>query len=466
MAARATLPPGPRFPALIQFAGWWTRPLAFLERCRSLYGPRFTIRVPMTPPFVMITDPGEIKEIFTAPPEVLAPGRGARVLAPVVGTNSVILLDGRAHMEQRRLMLPAFHGERIARLAGLVSAVTEREIASWPTDRPLEVHPRLQRLTLEIILRAVFGLDPGPRLDSLRERLESMLAFGDNPISLMPPPSLEGKTASVLKRVGPFAGFWRTRVEADELVFEQIDERRREQRQHAEQHESRGDVLAMLLDACHEDGSPMSSEELRDELLTLLVAGHETTASSLAWAFQCLSQSPQTLWKLRAELDAGDDEERYLLATIHETLRHRPVLPNAAPRFVLAPITVGGFPYPPGVALVANSYLLHHDPAIYPDPYVFRPERFLDNPPGTYTWIPFGGGRRRCLGASFALLEMKLVLRAVLRSRELEPVAGRMELPRRRNITVTPGLGSVAALPKRRPAPTPVLAGTLASEEG
>lgn len=448
---------------MIQFAGWWTRPLAFLERCRSLYGPRFTIRLPMSPPFVMITSPEEIKELFTAPPEVLAPGRGARVLEPVVGSNSVILLDGRAHMEQRRLMLPAFHGERIARLERLVGEVTEREIASWPGDRPLELHAGLQRLTLEVILRAAFGLDPGSRLDGLRERLQAMLAFGDNPLSLMPP-SMNGKAAAVLTRVGPFAHFWKLRTEADELIFEQIDERRREQRERAEQHERREDVLAMLLDASHDDGSPMSPDELRDELLTLLVAGHETTASSLAWAFQCLSQHPDALWKLRSEVDTGDDEERYLLATIYETLRHRPVLPNAAPRFVMAPITVGGFPYPPGVALVANSYLLHHDPAIYPEPYAFRPERFLDKQPGTYTWIPFGGGRRRCLGASFAMLEMKLVLRAVLRSRELKPVFGHMELPRRRNITLTPGSGSMAVLPERQPAPVPALAGTNASE--
>ena len=464
MAARATLPPGPRFPALIQFVGWWTRPLAYMERCRSRYGPRFTIRLPMTPPFVMIIDPEEIKEVFTAPPDVLAPGRGARVLEPVVGTNSVILLDGQPHMEQRRLMLPAFHGERIARLAGLVGAVTEREIASWPTDAPLELHSGLQRLTLEVILRAAFGLDPGPRLDGLRERLQAMLAFGDNPLSLMHP-SLDSKAAAVLKRAGPFAAFWSMRGEADELIFEQIAERRREQQHDAEHHQGRDDVLAMLLDARHDDGSPMSAEELRDELLTLLVAGHETTASSLAWAFQCLSQHPQALWKLRSELDAGDDE-RYLLATIQETLRHRPVLPNTAPRFVMQPVTIGGFRYPPGVALVANSYLVHHDPAIYADPYAFRPERFLEKPPGTYTWIPFGGGRRRCLGASFALLEMKLVLSAVLRSRELRPVVSRMELPRRRNITLTPGLGSIAALPKRQRAPEPALAGTIAPEDG
>jgi cytochrome P450 len=301
-----------------------------------------------------------------------------------------------------------------------------------------------------------------------------MLAFGARPISLIPP-SPGTRAEWLLERVGPFAAFVRLRQQTDELIFEQLDERRREQRLDAEQHRSRGDVLAMLLDARHEDGSPMTPEELRDELLTLLVAGHETTASALAWAFQCLSQDPKTLWKLRSELDRDDEDERYLLATIHETLRHRPVLPNVAPRFVTQPITVGGFLYPPGAALVPNAYLVHHDPALYPDPYTFRPERFLEKPPGTYTWIPFGGGRRRCLGATFALLEMKLVLRAVLSSRELRPVGGRMELPRRRNITLTPGLGGRTSLPMRqtarsdrgdRPVRRPALAATIASEDG
>jgi cytochrome P450 len=429
------------------------------------------MRLPMTPPFVILTDPDEIKQVFTAPPDVLEPGRGARVLEPVVGTKSVILLDGRAHMEQRRLMLPAFHGERIERLANLVGAVTETDIASWPADGPFELHAQLQRVTLEIILRAVFGLDPGPRLDALRDRLQKMLAFGDNPISLMAPP-LDSKPAQLLKRAGPFASFWRMRLEADELIFDQISERRRLQQQNPQEHKRRDDVLAMLLDARHEDDSPMTPEELRDELLTLLVAGHETTASSLAWGFQCLAQNPNALAQLQAELDSDAAEERYLTATIQETLRHRPVLPNVAPRFVAQPIEVGGIMYPTGVCLVPNGYLVHHDPAIYPDPYSFWPERFLDKAPGTYTWIPFGGGRRRCLGASFALLEMKIVLRQVLRSRDLKPAGTRIELPRRRNITLTPNLGGRVSLPRRRAEthserqPVPVLAGTLGPEDG
>jgi len=417
--------------------GFWTRPLGFLERCRARYGPRFTLRLPLAPPFVMLTDPAEIKQVFTAPPDVLQPGSGARVLEPVVGRNSVILLDGDAHMQQRKLMLPAFHGERVERLTALIDAVTEREVAAWPTDQPVRLHEQFQRLTLEVILRAVFGLQPGSRMDALRDRLGAMLRFGDKPISLLPPPNPDGAVAKALERVGPFAEFARLQRDADALIFAQIDERRAAGQDHE-------DVLAILLAARHEDGQPMSDQELRDELMTLLVAGHETTASTLAWGFDQLARDPRVVQRLRE-----DEDDAYLTATIQETLRHRPVIPNVAPRLVAKPIEVGGWSYPEGVCLVPNAYLVHHDPAIYPNPYAFRPERFLDAPPGTYTWIPFGGGRRRCLGASFAMLEMKAVVREVVAQRDLEPVDHRLALPRRRNITVTPDNGATLRVPAR-----------------
>src|SRR4051812_28968321 len=419
---------------------FWTRPLASLERCRARYGKRFTIRIPTAPPFVMISDPDEVKQIFTAPPDVLHPGEGAKVLEPVVGRNSVILLDEGAHLEQRKLMLPAFHGEKMQRLSGLMAEVAEREVASWPAEEAIELHPRMQRLTLEIVLRAVFGLDPGERLDSLRERLSALLAFGDRPISLLPPPP--ERVEKVLGRVGPFVTFLRLQDDADRMIFELIDERRADESE-------RDDILAMLLEARHEDGSPMSDEELRDELMTLLVAGHETTASSLAWGFERLQREPRVLARLQAEIDAGNPNG-YLTATIQETLRRRPVLPNVAPPFVVKPIEVGGWSYEPGACLVGNAYLVHHDPDIYPNPYEFRPERFLDEPPGTYTWIPFGGGRRRCLGASFAMLEMQIVLRAVLGSRDLVGADQGPERASRRNITIKPGRGARAILAERQ----------------
>jgi len=436
------LPPGPGLPRTIQTLGWWTRPTAFLERSRARFGRRFTVRLLATPPFVMLSDPDEVKQVFTAPPDVLHPGEGAGILEPIVGRNSVILLDRGDHLEQRKLMLPAFHGERMERLEGLMAEVSEREVAAWPRGAPIALHPQLQSLTLEIILRAVFGLDPGPRLDRLRRRLTEILEFGSSPISLLPPLQLR------LGGRGPWERLMRRREEADAMLFELIEERRGDDA-------DRDDVLAMLLAARHEDGSPMSEQELRDELMTLLVAGHETTASELAWAFERLSRAPEVVGRLREELDAGDGDA-YLTATIQETLRRRPVLPNAAPRLVKQPLEIGGWSYPPGACLVANAYLVHHDPEIYPDPYAFRPERFLDRSPGTYTWIPFGGGRRRCLGASFATLEMKTVLRAALASAIPRPAGPGTERARRRSITLSPALGARTTLEDRERVPEPV----------
>ena len=444
MSVSSALPPGPSLPAALQLVGFWTRPLAFLEQSRARYGKRFTIRLPLSPPFVMLSDPDEVKQVFTAPPDVLRPGEGARrVLEPVVGSNSVLLLDEGAHMAQRKLMLPAFHGERMERLTGLMEEVTDEEVASLPREALVALHPRMQELTLKIILRAVFGLDPGPRFDSLRERLQRMLAFGDRPISLMPPKA-DSLPARIAERAGPFAHFLRMQEEVDEIIFALISERR-------DEGAGRDDVLAMLLEARHEDGSPMSEQEIRDELLTLLVAGHETTATSLAWAFSRLVHEPAVLGRLVEEIDAGEDA--YLTATIQETLRARPVLPNVAPRLVAKPIEVGGWSYEPGCSLVANGYLVHHDPDIYPDPYAFRPDRFLDEPPGTYTWIPFGGGRRRCLGASFAMLEMKVVLRSLLGACELKASGDAVEVAQRRNITVRPARGARVVLGARSRVP-------------
>jgi cytochrome P450 len=373
------------------------------------------------PPFVMLSDPHEVRELFMAPPEVLHPGEGARLLEPVVGSQSVILLDEAPHLEHRRLLLPAFHGERMQRLAGLMQELTERELDSWPTDEPVELHSRLQGLTLEIILRAVFGLDEGPRLDRLREQVPAILEFGDSPMSLLP------IAQRVMKGRGRFGRFESDRAQVDEELFALMAERRLE-------HDDRDDVLTMLLAARHEDGSPMSDSEIRDELLTALVAGHETTASSLAFAYEQLARAPE----VQARLADGDDD--YLNATINEVLRRRPVLPNPEPRLVKQAITIGGHEYEPGVVLIASAYLIHHDPAIYPNPYAFRPERFLGVKPGTYTWLPFGGGRRRCIGASFALLEMQTVLRASAQRFAVLPAAA-AQRPRRRMITLTPGDG-------------------------
>src|SRR3954447_2802266 len=321
------LPPGLPWPSALQVVGWWNRPLAFHENCRRRYGKRYTVRLFGSPPFVMHADPEQIREIFTAPPDVLRPGEGAKILEPVVGTYSVILLDEQAHLAQRRMMLPAFHGDKMQQLSDLVAEVTEREVGSWPTDDRVALHPRLQALTLEVILRAVFGIAEGPRLDELRAALTRILDFATQPMTLVP---------YLQKELGGhsrWAKFVALRDEADELVYALIDERR------SAGDESGEDVLAMLLAARHEDGSPMSPKELRDELMTLLVAGHETTASSLAFGMNMLSRNPRVVDELRNEVDD------YLQATIQEILRARPVLPNAAPRLVKQRAEIGGWEY-------------------------------------------------------------------------------------------------------------------------
>jgi len=436
---KTQLPPGPRMPSVLQTLGTWTRPIPFLERHRARYGKRYTVRLLGQPPFVVLSDPDEIKEVLTAAPDVLHPGEGARILEPLVGANSLILLDESPHLEQRKLLLPAFHGEAIENLAGLMLELTERELADWPRAEPLELHPRLQRLTLEIVLRAVFGLERGARLDELRELLTQILRFSESPLSLLPPPP--AWLERLMQNRGPLARLQALVEQADALIFELIDERRRENIEGA-------DVLGLLLAAKHEDGSPMSPAELRDELMTALVAGHETTASQLAWAFALLSRAPDVQRRLADELDAGADDT-YLTATINEVMRRRPVLPNAEPRLVKQRVKIGDFVYPPGVVLVVNAYLVHHDPRIYPDPCAFRPERFLERAPGTYTWLPFGGGRRRCIGASFAMLEMKVVLRAVLERCEVVAVDAMPEVARRRSITISPSRGARVMLRPR-----------------
>ncbi len=439
------LPPGPSVPKVVQMAATWTRPAASLERLRP-YGKRITTRLPFQPPFVMLWDPADIKEVFTAPADVLHPGEGARILEPLIGRHSVILLDEDEHLEQRRLLLPAFHGERMLRLTSLMTALAEREVAAWPTDEPVALHPRLQRVTLEIILRVVFGLDEGATLDRLRDLLTEVLAFTESILSVLPPLQ---RALAWMPRLRRFNAQLR---DTDALIFSLIEQRRAEIA--AGDGSDRQDILSMLLAARHQDGSPMSDQELRDELMTALVAGHETSASQLAWAIERLAREPEVRARLVREIDAGQSDE-YLSATITEILRLRPVLPNAEPRLTMREVEIGGYRYPPGVVLMASAYLLHHDPEIYPEPRAFRPERFIGTSPGTYTWIPFGGGRRRCLGASFAVQEMKVVLRAALSRYEIHSATGRPETTRRRSITFSPTGGTMVVLSRRAPVVVP-----------
>ena len=417
------LPAGPKLPAAIQTLGYVARPTAFLERARRRYGSRFTVRLVGQRPIVMISDPQELRELMTAPPDVLHPGEGAKVIEPVVGPTSVIVLDEEPHLEQRKLMLPPFHGESLRRLSGLVNEYAVREVYSWPVEEPVELHERLQRVTLEIILRVVFGLERGEQIREIRDSLSVLLGTGAKPSeALWAMPTLAWTPPARRRR--------RQLANADRLIFGLVEQRRC-------RGESGDDILSLLLGARHEDGSPLSDMELRDELVTTLVAGHETTASQLAWAFSILAHMPELTSRLGDQLERGDGEA-LLKATIQEVMRVRPVIPNAEPRVVHKSIRIGPWTYPIGVTLYPSTYLLHHNPAVYADPYTFRPERFIESPPGTYTWLPFGAGRRRCIGASFAMLEMQAVLGAALMSYSFTPDSSANERAARRGIAITP----------------------------
>jgi cytochrome P450 len=422
-----------------------------MTRCRERYGDMFTLRVAHEGTWVFLADPDAVKQVFTGDPNVLRAGAANVVLEPVVGRRSVLLLDEPDHMRQRKLMLPPFHGERMQRYGELMSDVAAAEIERWPIGQPLRLWPSMQAITLEVIMRAVFGVNEIARLEQLREALRSMLDW-----------TTERRRLAMLAALGPARlrdtrTFQSTLNPVDELVFDEIRRRREDPRL-----DQRDDILSMLVQARYEDGEAMSEQELRDELMTLLVAGHETTATSLAWALERLMRHPPMIERLRDERAAGEDE--YLDAVIKETLRLRPVLPIVV-RMLTEPTEIGGRLLPAGVAVAPCIYLMHRRPDVYPEPERFRPERFLESPAGTYTWIPFGGGVRRCLGASFAIFEMKTVLSEILSRVELTPAETGPEPVVRRAITLTPGRGAGAIVAARAGAPTAAGNGTAAHRE-
>jgi cytochrome P450 len=419
------LPPGPPLPRVAQTAIWSRQARRMLFACHDRYGDVFRLKIAYEGTWIILADPESVKQVFTGDPRVFHAGEGNQILAPVLGDNSVLVLDEKPHMSQRKLLLPPFHGERMQGYAKTMSQIAEREIDSWPQDTPYKLRPRMQAITLEIILSTVFGVREGERLAELRQALRHFLDLTTNPRLLLPLLLVGPKR---VRRLGPF----RRRIDrVDRLIYAEIAERRR-----AGDLEQRDDILSLLVAARHEDGSPMSDEEMRDELLTLLVAGHETTATSLSWAVERLARHPQKLERLRTEASEGESDS-YLTATIQETLRLRPVI-SIVVRRLTEPVEIGGYELPAGVSVTPCVYLVHRNPEIYPDPDRFLPERFLDNPPGTYTWIPFGGGVRRCLGASFAQFEMAVVLRELVKRHGIRPADPRPERVFRRAITETP----------------------------
>jgi cytochrome P450 len=453
------LPAGPSYGPTLQTLGWLARPIPLLERCRRTFGTRFTLRLHGYAPFVILSDPDEARELFSAPPDTVRAGAAARVLEPLVGRRSVMLLERDEHLAARKLTLGAFRSERMERIELIMRDIAERECAAWPRDEKVALHPRLQHLTLEIILRVVFGTAEEPEISALRVALTRILEISAHPLASLPPvrmfvepfrrlatlaPARHGGRSDrdELPRIGQsgmlgtlaeLPRFASLQAQINRLIFAVIEQRRNAP--------GGQDVLSMLLDARQEDGTPLADNVIRDQLMTLVVAGHETTASELAWAFEALTQNPAVRQRLLTEIDRGGGDE-YLDATVCEVLRRRPVLPIGAMRLTTRPLALGGMTLPGRVLIGPSSYLIHHDPAIYPRPYEFQPERFVGRLPGTYTWLPFGGGRRRCIGAGFAHLEMKTVLRTLLAENDVRATSSTAELTRRRAVTVAPRRGA------------------------
>jgi cytochrome P450 len=419
-------------PRALQAVGWTQRPLPWLEKCHRRYGDTFTLRIRHYGDWVILTDPDDVKKIFTA-------GRAVGVdvanplLGPLLGPRSVMLLEEPEHMTRRKLMLPAFHGQAVQADAEMMAEVARAEVGRWPVGEPFALWPRMQDITLDVVMRAVFGPDSrSPRLQPLRERLRVLTGWMNEPRNL-----------AMLAALGPgwvtrSRGYREAMGAVEEAVMEEVRRRK------AEPDGGAMGVVSMLVEARYEDGAPLSDQDLRDELVTLLSDG--PTSSTLAWTFERLLRHPDKLDALRADILGGDGG--YLDAVVKETLRLRPPVPVVV-RNLLEPLRLGGYELPAGTTVAPCIHLIHRDERHYPEAHRFCPERFVGKQPGTYTWIPFGGGVRRCLAASYAEMEMKRVLRIVLESTDLRAVESGAERARKSAISFSPDQkGLVIAEPR------------------
>lgn len=427
-AAPEGLPPGPSTSAFTQGLHYLLRPQPWIGGLHASFGPRVTIRFIGIGTLVLLADPEDCKRVFTAPDDVLLGGRSNALLEPFVGARSILLLDGAEHLRARRLLLPPFHGERMAAYEAIVEEATRARIAGWrPGDR-FALQPHMQAITLEVIMRAVFGVGDGPRARELKTLLSRSFELVQGALRAF----VSGYTGRgrPLERVSRFG---RTLRRLDEVLYAEIADRRRDPGL-----QERADVLSLLLSARDEEGRPMTDGELRDELITMLGAGHETTATSLAWAFERVLRHPAVHERLRDEAAAGD--HAYLAATVNETLRLRPVLPLTS-RQAAVPFELEGLTLPAETILAPSIHAVNRRPDLYPEPDRFLPERFLDGKPPTYGWLPFGGGGRRCLGAAFAQMEMRVVMATLLRELRMGAPDPRDEGVTRRGIVLAPAKG-------------------------
>ncbi len=432
----ARMPPCRPQHRFIQTAWFGGRPIHFNLSAAKRYGDVWQIALlSRKEPFVVTQHPDHVKSLLTAKPDDAPSLTGESPLRPILGPNSVLTSVGARHMRQRKLLLPAFHGEAVQSYVEMIASVAEREIDSWPVGKPFALAPRMQSVTLDVIMSGIFGIDGVPARGTperrLRETFSMMLRASTNPLYRV-------VELQNLARREPNAVLGAVLGIVDRQLYALIRARRADPT-HGERH----DVLSLLLEACDEDGQHLNDKEIRDELMALVLAGHETTANSLAWTFERLVRTPAPYDRLRAAVrgDANGDGEEYVEATIYEGMRMRPVIPMIV-RMVKKQWQLGEYVLPPNTPVAMSIVGVHHRPDVYPDPFAFRPERFLGGKPGTYTWIPFGGGIRRCLGASLAMAEQRVVLTAVARRTDLAVAGGtRSERPRQRNVTMIPNHG-------------------------
>jgi cytochrome P450 len=437
----SSLPPGPRLPRIVQSVLVWRFPRWWLDRCHRRYGDAFTVYAAPMGHLVYLADPADIKTVFAGDPAVYHAGEANAVLGALLGENSVLLLDEARHRDRRRMMMPPFHRDAVRRQTGLMARIAAEEVARWPVGTPFRLAPRMAAVTLEVILRTVIGSDDPTRLATLRRTLPGLVDLNlRSVLAMMHPPVLGWR---------PWRGLVRRRAAANAAVLAEIAHCRADPRL-----PERTDVLAMLVrataDAPCEPGAGMDDAELRDQLVTLLMAGHETTATALTWTFERLVRHPEVLAKAVAAADAGEDD--YLDAIVREVLRVRPVIFDVA-RLLTAPVELAGHEIPAGTLVLPAIGLVQRSNRRYPDALRFDPARMLGTAPGPTTWLPFGGGGRRCLGATFAQVEMRTVLREVLRRVDLETTTARGERQRAKHVTLVPHRGGRVRVRARRPVP-------------
>jgi cytochrome P450 family 135 len=429
----STSPPGPPLPAAVQAGLIWQDPIRFVQYCHRRYGDVFAVRIPVIGTLVFLANPDHIRVVTRGDPATFHAGEAAAPLAQVVGARSLLVLDDDNHRRSRGLMLPAFHGDSVRRQVAEMIAITAEEVARWPVGEQFPLYPRMQRLTLEVILRTVIGVHDKRRLAALRAALPPMLEIG-SPVELIPPPK-------VLLRFGMWRRRAQRRAAALALLTQEITRCRTDPRL-----EQRTDALAMLVRSVDSTGAQMPDDELVDQLVTLLLAGHDTTATALSWAFERLTRHPELL--ARTARAAVDGDDAWLDAVCKESLRVRPVVFEFG-RKLTTDLQLGEYHIPAGVILAPSINLVHHSSRYYSEPDEFEPQRFLDRRPDPAVWLPFGGGVRRCLGATFAQVEMRTVLREVLRKVELAATTAPDEPVRARHVTMVPRQGALVTVRRR-----------------